>query len=107
MSTFSKSPKCKVYLFVHAHKKYIQVPLKTLEFLVNIAKYCILKLLLLPCSRVNVLGSDPRMNPFNNDYFNGRCDRVRNPGSGQYDRLPWNVGVLNYEVSHNYVSFVN
>ncbi|XP_072228456.1 complement component C9 [Leuresthes tenuis] len=46
---------------------------------------------------VNVLGSDPRMNPFNNDYFNGRCDRVRNPGSGQSDRLPWNVGVLNYE----------
>ncbi|KAM4528252.1 complement component C9 [Odontesthes bonariensis] len=46
---------------------------------------------------VNVLGSDPRMNPFNNDYFNGRCDRVRNPGSGQNDRLPWNVGVLNYE----------
>ncbi|XP_057675235.1 complement component C9 isoform X1 [Corythoichthys intestinalis] len=46
---------------------------------------------------INILGSDPRMNPFNNDYFNGRCDRVRNPYSGKYDRLPWNVGVLNYE----------
>ncbi|XP_037548251.1 complement component C9 [Nematolebias whitei] len=46
---------------------------------------------------VNILGADPRMNPFNNDYFNGRCDKVRNPYSGKYDRLPWNVGVLNYE----------
>ncbi|KAM9734668.1 complement component C9 [Menidia menidia] len=46
---------------------------------------------------INILGSAPRMNPFNNDYFYGRCDRVRNPTSGQYDRLPWNVGVLNYE----------
>ncbi|XP_061589956.1 complement component C9 isoform X2 [Cololabis saira] len=46
---------------------------------------------------INILGADPRMNPFNNDYFNGRCDRVRNPNSGKYDRLPWNVGVLNYE----------
>ncbi|XP_077354176.1 complement component C9 [Festucalex cinctus] len=46
---------------------------------------------------INVLGSDPRMNPFNNDYFNGRCDRVLNPHTGKYDRLPWNVGVLNYQ----------
>lgn len=49
--------------------------------------------------RINILGADPRMNPFNNDYFNGRCDRVRNPNNGNFDRLPWNVGVLNYEVS--------
>uniref|UniRef100_A0A3B3DMT0 Complement component C9 n=1 Tax=Oryzias melastigma TaxID=30732 RepID=A0A3B3DMT0_ORYME len=48
---------------------------------------------------INILGADPRMNPFNNDYFNGRCDRVRNPNNGNFDRLPWNVGVLNYEVS--------
>ncbi|KAF3849369.1 hypothetical protein F7725_015866 [Dissostichus mawsoni] len=34
---------------------------------------------------------DPRMNPFNNDYFNGRCDRVRNPNSGKQDRVPWNT----------------
>ncbi|XP_078127624.1 complement component C9 [Sander vitreus] len=46
---------------------------------------------------INILGLDPRMNPFNNDYFNGRCDRVRNPNTQTYDRLPWNVGVLNYE----------
>ncbi|XP_027880340.1 complement component C9 [Xiphophorus couchianus] len=46
---------------------------------------------------VNILGADPRMNPFNNDFFNGRCSRVRNPNTGKYDRLPWNVGVLNYE----------
>ncbi|KAM6975774.1 complement component C9 [Tautogolabrus adspersus] len=46
---------------------------------------------------INILGADPRMNPFNNDYFNGRCDRVRNPNTGRDDRLPWNVGVLNYQ----------
>ncbi|KAL3042034.1 hypothetical protein OYC64_020064 [Pagothenia borchgrevinki] len=46
---------------------------------------------------INILGADPRMNPFNNDYFNGRCDRVRNPSSGKQDRVPWNVGVLNYQ----------
>ncbi|KAF3701814.1 Complement component C9 Precursor [Channa argus] len=46
---------------------------------------------------INILGADPRINPFNNDYFNGRCDRVRNPNTGKYDRLPWNVGVLNYQ----------
>uniref|UniRef100_A0A3Q3B4A5 Complement component C9 n=1 Tax=Kryptolebias marmoratus TaxID=37003 RepID=A0A3Q3B4A5_KRYMA len=46
---------------------------------------------------VNILGADPRMNPFNNDYFNGRCERVRNPYSRKIDRLPWNVGVLAYQ----------
>lgn len=53
---------------------------------------------LYPCNRTNLLGSEPRMNPFNNDFFNGRCDRVRNPSTLQYDRVPWNVGVLNYQV---------
>ncbi|KAM7392538.1 hypothetical protein PAMA_007583 [Pampus argenteus] len=46
---------------------------------------------------INILGADPRMNPFNNDYFNGRCDRVRNPNTLDFDRLPWNVGVLSYQ----------
>ncbi|XP_045922844.1 complement component C9 [Micropterus dolomieu] len=46
---------------------------------------------------INILGADPRINPFNNDYFNGRCDRVRNPNTGRFDRLPWNIGVLNYQ----------
>ncbi|XP_035040607.1 complement component C9 [Hippoglossus stenolepis] len=46
---------------------------------------------------INILGADPRMNPFNNDNFNGRCQVVRNPNTQQYDRLPWNVGVLDYQ----------
>uniref|UniRef100_A0A8D3EA37 Complement component C9 n=1 Tax=Scophthalmus maximus TaxID=52904 RepID=A0A8D3EA37_SCOMX len=46
---------------------------------------------------INILGSDPRMNPFNNDYFNGRCHKVLNPNTGRHDRLPWNVGVLHYQ----------
>ncbi|TNN75582.1 Complement component C9 [Liparis tanakae] len=46
---------------------------------------------------INILGSDPRINPFNNDFFNGRCTRVRNPYTLKHDRLPWNVGLLNYE----------
>uniref|UniRef100_A0A3Q1I2K3 Complement component C9 n=1 Tax=Anabas testudineus TaxID=64144 RepID=A0A3Q1I2K3_ANATE len=46
---------------------------------------------------INILGADPRMNPFNNDYFNGRCDRVTNPNTGRQDRIPWNIGVLHYE----------
>ncbi|XP_054469153.1 complement component C9 isoform X2 [Anoplopoma fimbria] len=46
---------------------------------------------------INILGSDPRMNPFNNDYFNGRCTRVRNPNTLKNDRIPWNVGVLDYQ----------
>lgn len=52
--------------------------------------------------RINILGADPRMNPFNNDFFNGKCDKVRNPKTLQYDRLPWNVGVLNYQVSQTF-----
>lgn len=31
---------------------------------------------------------------------------MRNPNTGKYDRLPWNVGVLNYEVSPGCVSLV-
>ncbi|XP_068430415.1 complement component C9 [Clinocottus analis] len=46
---------------------------------------------------INILGSDPRINPFNNDFFNGRCSRIRNPYTLKNDRLPWNVGVLNYQ----------
>lgn len=39
------------------------------------------------------------MNPFYNDFFNGKCDRVRNPNNGNMERTPWNVGVFRYEVS--------
>ncbi|KAM9841638.1 complement component C9 [Aulostomus maculatus] len=46
---------------------------------------------------ISILGADPRMNPFNNDFFNGRCQTVGNPNTRKTDRLPWNVGVLNYE----------
>uniref|UniRef100_A0A8C5GM12 Complement component C9 n=1 Tax=Gouania willdenowi TaxID=441366 RepID=A0A8C5GM12_GOUWI len=44
-----------------------------------------------------VLGGEPRINPFNNDYFNGKCDRIRNPLTRRTDRLPWNVAVFHYE----------
>ncbi|XP_058473666.1 complement component C9 [Solea solea] len=46
---------------------------------------------------INILGSDPRMNPFYNDFFNGGCNYQSNPNTFRNDRLPWNVGVLNYE----------
>ncbi|XP_028829416.1 complement component C9 [Denticeps clupeoides] len=46
---------------------------------------------------VNILGSGPRMNPFNNEYFNGLCSRVRDTTTLAYHRLPWNIGVLSYE----------
>ncbi|KAG7314629.1 hypothetical protein KOW79_021932 [Hemibagrus wyckioides] len=46
---------------------------------------------------INILGSGPRMNPFNNKIYNGICDRVREPSTLAYNRLPWNVAVLNYE----------
>ncbi|KAL2081762.1 hypothetical protein ACEWY4_023615 [Coilia grayii] len=46
---------------------------------------------------INILGLSPRMNPFNNEYFNGLCSRVRDTTTLQYHRLPWNVGVLTYD----------
>ncbi|XP_046870169.1 complement component C9 [Hypomesus transpacificus] len=46
---------------------------------------------------INILGADPRANPFNNDFFNGKCMKVMNPTSKQMDRLPWNIASLNYE----------
>ncbi|MCI4394476.1 hypothetical protein PGIGA_G00169010 [Pangasianodon gigas] len=46
---------------------------------------------------INILGSGPRMNPFNNKVYNGICDRVKEPSTLSYNRLPWNVAVLNYE----------
>ncbi|KAI7813403.1 putative complement component C9-like, partial [Triplophysa rosa] len=46
---------------------------------------------------INILGSGPRMNPFNNKVYNGQCNRVREPTTLDMIRTPWNVGVLNYE----------
>ncbi|XP_043096464.1 complement component C9 [Puntigrus tetrazona] len=46
---------------------------------------------------INILGSGPRMNAFNNKFYNGQCNRIREPTTLEYNRLPWNVGVLSYE----------
>ncbi|XP_030622843.1 complement component C9 [Chanos chanos] len=46
---------------------------------------------------INILGSGARMNPFNNNNFNGQCSRVRDPDTLEFERLPWNVGVLHYD----------
>ncbi|XP_063791598.1 complement component C9-like [Pseudophryne corroboree] len=45
----------------------------------------------------NVLGVGVRSNAFDNEYFNGVCDRVRDGNTRTYYRKPWNVAALVYQ----------